>query len=134
MTAATPSVRGSFVIQNRLGLHARAAALFVQTVTALDAEVFVTKDGETVNGKSIMGLMMLAAGPGSVILLEAEGPEGPEAIEALVATDLPAARAAVRRAVPALEERQRADGSFGATAQQERALIGLRALRWAGAA
>jgi hypothetical protein len=63
-----------------------------------------------------------------------EGADLFQALEALVATDLPAARAAVRRAVPALEERQRADGSFGATAQQERALIGLRALRWAGAA
>jgi hypothetical protein len=55
------------------------------------------------------------------------------ALDALIATGLPAARAAVRQAVPALEERQRADGSFGATAQQERALIALRALRWGGA-
>lgn len=55
-----------------------------------------------------------------------------QAIEALLATGLPAARAVVRRAIPALEERQRVDGSFGATAQQERALIGLRAIRWAG--
>jgi hypothetical protein len=57
-----------------------------------------------------------------------------QTIEALVATGLPTARTAVRRAVPALEERQRVDGSFGATAQQERALIGLRAIRWAQAA
>jgi hypothetical protein len=56
-----------------------------------------------------------------------------QAIEALIATGLPAARAVVRRTVPALEERQRPDGSFGATAQQERALIGLRAILWAGA-
>jgi hypothetical protein len=56
------------------------------------------------------------------------------ALGALVAAGTPAARAAVRRAGPALEERQRADGSFGATAQQERALIGLCALRWAGTA
>jgi hypothetical protein len=54
------------------------------------------------------------------------------ALDALVAAGTAAARAAVRHAVPALEERQRPDGSFGATAQQERALIGLRALRWAG--
>jgi hypothetical protein len=54
-----------------------------------------------------------------------------QTIEALLATGLPVARRAVRHAVPALEERQRADGSFGATAQQERALIGLRAMRWA---
>jgi hypothetical protein len=55
-----------------------------------------------------------------------------QTIEALIASGLPSARAAVRRAVPALEERQRADGSFGATAQQERALIGVRAGLWAG--
>jgi hypothetical protein len=55
-------------------------------------------------------------------------------LDALVATGLPTARVAVRHAEPAIEERQRADGSFGATAQQERALIALRALRWAGAA
>jgi phosphocarrier protein len=60
-----PSIKESFVIENRLGLHARAAALFVQTVAGLDADVFVSKDDETVNGKSIMGLMMLAAGKGS---------------------------------------------------------------------
>jgi hypothetical protein len=56
------------------------------------------------------------------------------ALDALMATGLSTARTAVRHAVPVLEERQRADGSFGATAQQERALVGLRALRWAGAA
>jgi hypothetical protein len=55
------------------------------------------------------------------------------ALDALMAAGMPAGRAAVRRAVPALEERQRPDGSFGATAQQERALVGLRALHWAGA-
>jgi hypothetical protein len=54
-------------------------------------------------------------------------------LEALMATGLPEARESVRRAVPALRERQRADGTFGGTAQQERALIGLRALLWAGA-
>ena len=83
-----PSLRRSFVIQNRLGLHARAAALFVQTVAAVDAEVFVTKDGETVNGKSIMGLMMLAAGMGSTIDVEVSGREADKclaAIEGLIA-------------------------------------------------
>ena len=84
MSQARPaSVRASFVIQNRLGLHARAAALFVQTVAALDAEVFVTTDGETVNGKSIMGLMMLAAGMGSSIEVEARGREAAEAMRAI---------------------------------------------------
>lgn len=79
----TPVQRASFLIQNRLGLHARAAALFVQTVAPLDTDVRVSKDGETVNGKSIMGLMMLAAGKGSSIDVEARGPEAQEAIRAL---------------------------------------------------
>jgi len=78
-----PSVKQSFVIQNRLGLHARAAALFVQTVAALDVDVVVTKAGETVNGKSIMGLMMLAAGKGSSIDVEARGPAAEEAMRVL---------------------------------------------------
>ena len=72
-------------IRNRKGLHARASAKFVKCAERFRATVRVTRDGQTVGGTSIMGLMMLAAGPGSVILLEAEGPEAPEAIEALVA-------------------------------------------------
>lgn len=79
---------GSFEIVNRLGLHARAAALFVQTVNGFDAEVTVKKDDVVVNGKSIMGLMMLAAGKGSSIEVETSGVEAEEAlaaIEALVA-------------------------------------------------
>jgi phosphocarrier protein HPr len=78
-----PLIKETFVIENRLGLHARAAALFVQTVAALDADVLVTKDDETVNGKSIMGLMMLAAGKGSSIGVEARGPAAKEAITAI---------------------------------------------------
>jgi phosphocarrier protein HPr len=70
-------------VQNRKGLHARASALFVKCVEKFDAEVTVTKDGQTVNGSSIMGLMMLAAGPGSTILIETEGPEAEEALDAL---------------------------------------------------
>jgi phosphocarrier protein len=72
-------------IRNRKGLHARASAKFVRTAERFDATIRVTRDGQTVGGTSIMGLMMLAAGPGSVIHLTAEGPEGPEALEALVA-------------------------------------------------
>jgi phosphocarrier protein len=79
----TPVATASFVIRNRLGLHARAAALFVQTVTPFDADVMVSKEGLNVNGKSIMGLMMLAAGKGSSIDVEARGPQAGEAIEAL---------------------------------------------------
>ena len=77
------AVRDTFVIQNRLGLHARAAALFVQTVAGLDAEVSVTKDDETVNGKSIMGLMMLAAGPGSKLTVHAHGHDASQALAEL---------------------------------------------------
>ena len=72
-------------ICNRKGLHARASAKFVKCAETFDATVRVMRDGQSVGGTSIMGLMMLAAGPGSVITLEAEGPEGPEAIDALVA-------------------------------------------------
>ena len=72
-------------IRNRKGLHARASAKFVKCAETFDATVRVLRDGQTVGGTSIMGLMMLAAGPGTVIVLEAEGPEGPEAIDALVA-------------------------------------------------
>jgi phosphocarrier protein len=72
-------------ICNRKGLHARASAKFVKCAEGFDATVRVSRDGHSVGGTSIMGLMMLAAGPGSIIVLEAEGPEAPEAIEALVA-------------------------------------------------
>jgi phosphocarrier protein HPr len=70
-------------ITNRKGLHARASAAFVKCVEKYDAEVTVTKDGQAVNGSSIMGLMMLAAGPGSTILIVTEGPEAEEALDAL---------------------------------------------------
>jgi len=73
------------VIKNRKGLHARASAKFVKCAEQFDAEVRVTKDGQTVGGTSIMGLMMLGAGIGSKVRLEAEGPDAPEAIDALVA-------------------------------------------------
>ena len=77
--------RSSVTICNRKGMHARASAKFVKCAESFDAEIRVMRDGNAVDGTSIMGLMMLAAGPGTVIVLEAEGPEGPEAIEALVA-------------------------------------------------
>jgi len=72
------------IIRNRKGLHARASAKFVKCAESFDATVSVTRDGQTVGGTSIMGLMMLAAGPGAELHLMAEGPEAPEAIEALV--------------------------------------------------
>ena len=70
-------------IVNKRGLHARASARFVQTAERFDAEVMVTKDGSTVDGTSIMGLMMLAAAPGSVIHVTAEGPDAAAAIDAI---------------------------------------------------
>jgi len=73
------------MVTNRKGLHARASAHFVKCVEKFDAEVTVTKDGQSVSGSSIMGLMMLTAGPGSTILIETEGPEAEEALDALTA-------------------------------------------------
>ena len=70
-------------IVNQRGLHARASAKFVKTAAAFDAEVTVSKDGTTVDARSIMGLMMLAAGPGAEIEIAAEGPEAEAALEAL---------------------------------------------------
>jgi phosphocarrier protein HPr len=72
-------------IVNQKGLHARASAKFVQTVEKFDAEVRVTRCGETVGGTSIMGLMMLAAGPGTSITVEASGAQAAEVIAALEA-------------------------------------------------
>ena len=72
-------------ICNKKGLHARASAKFVQTVEKFEAEVKVTRGQETVGGTSIMGLMMLAAGPGSTIKVEATGRQASEVIEALEA-------------------------------------------------
>jgi phosphocarrier protein len=71
-------------IVNSKGLHARASAKFVKLAESFDARITVTRDGQTVGGTSIMGLMMLAAGPGVSLHITAEGPEGPEALEQLV--------------------------------------------------
>ena len=71
------------VIQNRLGLHARPAAMFVREANRHRCDIHVEKDGETINGKSIMGLMMLAAGMGSKIRIRANGAGAPEALQSL---------------------------------------------------
>jgi phosphocarrier protein HPr len=71
-------------IVNERGLHARASAKFVKLAAAFDAEVTVTRDGTTVDARSIMGLMMLAAGLGSTIEIAAAGPEAQPALDALV--------------------------------------------------
>ena len=70
-------------ICNERGLHARASATFVKCAGAFDAAITVSKDGQTVGATSIMGLMMLAAGPGSVIDVRASGPDAAEALDAL---------------------------------------------------
>jgi len=73
----------TFTIRNRLGLHARAAALLVKTANRFQAEVILEKDGLEVNGKSIMGILMLAAAKGSKITLKADGRDSTQAIQTL---------------------------------------------------
>lgn len=68
------------IVQNKLGIHARPAAMFVKTASRFTSEIMVEKDGETVNGKSIMGLMMLAAGPGCKLTLHATGADAQNAV------------------------------------------------------
>ncbi len=82
---AGEQVRSKVVIRNRRGLHARAAAKFVKLAFEYNAEVTVAKGESAVSGRSIMGLMMLAAGPGSEIELAATGPDAQRAVEALAA-------------------------------------------------
>jgi phosphocarrier protein HPr len=88
--SATPEGRNPAVVRvleicNKKGLHARASAKFVQTVEQFDVEVRVSRGSETVGGTSIMGLMMLAAGPGTSITVEATGADAAAAVEALTA-------------------------------------------------
>ncbi len=78
-----PTAQREFTIQNKLGIHARPAAQFVKTASRFSSEVRVEKDGEEVDGKSIMGLMMLAAGHGSVINVAADGSDAEAALDAL---------------------------------------------------
>ena len=78
------SVNRTVEIINKRGLHARASAKFVKLASGFDAEVRVSKDGQTVDARSIMGLMMLAAAPGCEIEITAEGEEAEMAVAALV--------------------------------------------------
>ncbi len=73
----------TFTIINKLGLHARAAAKFVTTASAHDADITVSRENRTVNGKSIMGVMMLAAAKGSQITVTAEGDDAEQALQSL---------------------------------------------------
>lgn len=78
-----PYIKKTFTIENKLGLHARAAAQFVQAANKFSADIFVEKDGQEVNGKSIMGVMMLAAACGSKVVVKAKGADAKEAMRAL---------------------------------------------------
>jgi phosphocarrier protein HPr len=71
------------LVSNKLGIHARPAAMFVKTANRFTCDIFVEKDGEKVNGKSIMGLMMLAAGPGSTLTVHAQGHDASQALAEL---------------------------------------------------
>ncbi|MEO0444884.1 MAG: HPr family phosphocarrier protein [Verrucomicrobiota bacterium] len=73
----------SFTINNEAGLHARPAAVFVKTANQFSSDIWVSKDGEEVNGKSILGLMMLAAEHGSTIEISVEGEDAEKAMEAI---------------------------------------------------
>jgi phosphocarrier protein HPr len=70
-----------FRISNRLGLHARPSAQLTQVAGKFASEVYIAKNGRRVNAKSIMGVMMLAAGPGSIVTVDADGPDEAQAIE-----------------------------------------------------
>ena len=88
VSPATNSVTKELVVQNKMGVHARPAAMIVRITNKFKSEVFVEKDDEQVNGKSIMGLMMLAAGKGSKVKFIATGDDAPQMlaeIEALFA-------------------------------------------------
>src|SRR5438094_10353560 len=79
--ARTQRVEKEIAIVNRLGLHARPAALFVKVASRYRSDVWVKKENEEVNGKSIMGLMMLAAGQGSKLQVRCEGPDAARALD-----------------------------------------------------
>ena len=81
--APVQKIEKEIAIVNRLGLHARPAAMFVRIASRHRAEIWVSKEGEEVNGKSIMGLMMLAAGQGSKLRIRDEGPDADKAMEEL---------------------------------------------------
>ena len=78
-----PVLQRELEIVNKLGLHARASVKLTQTAARFACEVWLTRNGKRVNAKSIMGVMMLAAARGSVVLLEVDGPDEADALEAL---------------------------------------------------
>ncbi|MBA2433009.1 MAG: HPr family phosphocarrier protein [Chthoniobacterales bacterium] len=82
-TGRGDKVEKEITIVNRLGMHARPAAMFVRIASRFRSEIWVEKEGEQINGKSIMGLMMLAAGQGSKLIIRCEGPDADKALEEL---------------------------------------------------
>ena len=80
---AREKVEKEITIVNRLGLHARPSAMFVRVASRFRSEIWVAKENEEINGKSIMGLMMLAAGQGSKLRVRAEGPDAAEALQTI---------------------------------------------------
>jgi phosphocarrier protein HPr len=82
-SAVAQKIERELAIVNRIGLHARPAAMFVRIASRYRAEIWVAKEGEEVNGKSIMGLMMLAAGQGSKLRIRCDGPDADKAMEEL---------------------------------------------------
>ena len=83
ITGGSSAMTKDFKVSNKLGIHARPAAMFVKTANRFSCDIFVEKDGEKVNGKSIMGLMMLAAGPGSKLTVIAQGHDASQALAEL---------------------------------------------------
>lgn len=72
-----------YTVNNRLGLHARPASLFVKTTSRFTSSVKIIKDGQEIDGKSIMGLLMLAAGPGTLLKIVADGPDEGDVLKSL---------------------------------------------------
>jgi phosphocarrier protein len=83
MSEAPDSVHSIFEVKNQYGLHARPAALLVELASTFNSEILVEKEGDIVNGKSLMGLLMLSAGCGSVVKVLAKGPDAQCALAAI---------------------------------------------------
>jgi len=83
MSQSVTAMEGTFEIVNELGLHARAATKFVQTANKFKCDVDVEKDGQVVNGKSIMGVLMLVAAKGTSIIVRGRGPDAEACVDAL---------------------------------------------------
>ena len=83
LTVGSSTMTKDFLVSNKLGIHARPAAMFVKTANRFSCDIFVEKDGEKVNGKSIMGLMMLAAGKGSKVKFIATGDDAAQMLAEL---------------------------------------------------